>query len=198
MKNKIPNKQIGWSEQSNMIYEVLRELNALNNQLYLQTCCTTDTSTTDGPTPPPPPPTTTTTTTNITPTTTTSSTEPPCCTLGTLEVNVTAPGTTINVITVDDGNAWYDVGGLGLPIDNVMSPASVSLTNNIGGTLQVYVDNLTAGDVYLYIYLDCVQIGSCCVVPADTTGHLCTFADFNISDYANQCMKIELTNISCT
>jgi hypothetical protein len=191
MKNKIPNKQIGWSEQANMIYEVLRELNALNNQLYLQTCC--------GISPDPPvPPHTTTTSTSSGPTTTTTSTEPPCCTLGTLEVNVTAPATTINVITIEDGNSWYDVGNLGLPIDDVMSPASVSLTDNASGTLQVYVDNFTAGDVYLYIYLDCVQVGSCCVVPADTTGHLCTFADFGISDYTNQCMKIELTNISCT
>jgi len=124
--------------------------------------------------------------------------EPPCCGAGTLEVNVTAPGTTINVITVDDGNAWYDVGGLGLPIDDIVSPRSVSLLDNTGGTLSITVDNLTAGDLYLYIYLDCVQVGSCCVVPADTTGHLCTFADFNISDFENQCMKIEVTNVSCT
>jgi hypothetical protein len=197
MKNKIPNKQIGWSEQANMIYEVLRELNALNNQLYLQTCCNTTTivpptTTTTSST------TTSTTTSTSTSTTTSTTTETPCCTIGTLEVNVTVPSATVNTILIEGNDNWYDVGSLGLPIDSTISPRSTQLIGNAGGTLTVTADNVTAEDLYLYIYLDCVQVGSCCVVPADTNDHLCTFVDFSITDFENQCMKVELTNISCT
>lgn len=197
MKNKIPNKQIGWSEQSNMIYDVLREWNALNNELYLKTCCTTDTTTTDGPTPPPP--TTTSTSTSSTSTTSTTTTTPPCCTAGTLEVNVVSSGITVTGINIDDLDGWYDVGSIGFPVDNTVSPRTAVLFSNADGALNIIVDNDDLdNDHYLYVYFNCVQVGSCCVIPSRSTGHVCSFPGFPISSYETDCIKIEVTNISCT
>lgn len=274
MRNKIPNKQIGWSEQSNMIYDVLREWNSFNNELYIKTCCsTTGNTTTSGPImiclcyvitnnqkttqsylykdcvlnevvvgsvpaesqvsvctkanyiPEPIKDniltiepcvnqeqcfnntdcsicisSTTSTSTSSTPTTsTTTTTTPPCCTAGTLEVNVVSPGVSVTGINIDELDGWYDVGSIGFPVDNTVSPRTAVLYSNADGALNIIVDNDDVdNDHYLYVYFNCVQVGSCCVIPSRSTGHVCSFPGFPISSYETDCIKIEVTNVSCT
>jgi hypothetical protein len=53
----IPNKQIGWSQQSNLLWEISKQLDTIISQTCIGGC-----------------PTTTSTTTTITPTTTTTTT----------------------------------------------------------------------------------------------------------------------------
>ena len=70
----IGNKQIGWSQESNLLWEISRQLDRMNSILCTGPCPTT-TSTTTLPT--------TTTTSTIAPTTTTTTTSGPCnCTPG--------------------------------------------------------------------------------------------------------------------
>lgn len=42
----IPNKQIGWSEKANLLWEISRQLDRLNSQMCVGTCPTTTTTTT--------------------------------------------------------------------------------------------------------------------------------------------------------
>jgi len=42
----IPNKQIGWSQESNLLWEISRQLDRLNTQMCTGSCPTTTTTTT--------------------------------------------------------------------------------------------------------------------------------------------------------
>ena len=42
----IPNKQIGWSEKANLLWEISRQLDRLNSQMCIGGCPTTTTTTT--------------------------------------------------------------------------------------------------------------------------------------------------------
>ncbi len=41
----IPNKQIGWSEKANLLWEISRKLDRINSQMCVGTCPTTTTTT---------------------------------------------------------------------------------------------------------------------------------------------------------
>lgn len=45
----IPNKQIGWSEKANLLWEISRQLDRLNTQMCTGGCPTTTTTTTTAP-----------------------------------------------------------------------------------------------------------------------------------------------------
>jgi hypothetical protein len=157
----IPAKQIGWSQQSNLLWEISKQLDRINSVV-----CT-------GPCP------TTTTTTTIEPTTTTTTTA--LCNYlyeGVLTVGGDVRGSgyqsggtgAIDPIDANFNKLFYSEGSLSL---SIITDCYSTIDVYINGTIYTLIPNLTPGDYYLDVDPNPFPpIGETCIIQI-CPGELC-------------------------
>ena len=132
----IGNRQIGWSQEDNLLWEISRQLDRINSIICTGPCPTTTTTTT-------PTPTTTTTSTTLPPTTTTTTSTTTC-------LNCVEAPVTIGTQTWTKCNLDVTTYRNGDPIPEVTDPAAwAALTT---GAWCHYANSTANGTIYGKLY----------------------------------------------
>lgn len=172
----LPNRQIGWSDKTNMLWNILAELNALTCDVACKS---------------------TTTTSSTSSTTTTSTTVPPdICIPGSIALFINASSGEIEVgdISIGPDNAFYIMG--------YPAPWTYSTVGNLlypvpTDKLFVTITNVSGTSYYCRAYLNNVELPTCQEIPPFSGPIAYQFNNAEIMDPAIDCLTIIIDNNPC-